>query len=150
VLHVSAGASTATIVGDLAQPGTLPTEAFDCLVVTQTLHLVFDMRAAVVEMHRALKRGGVLLLTVPGISPIDRGEWRQTWFWSLTRNAAVRLFSEVFGAENVVVEQFGNVFAANAFLQGLALEEVDESRLDVTDEAFPVIVAVRARRAMDA
>jgi len=147
VLHISSEAPAATIVGNLADSGILPAEAFDCLVVTQTLHLIFDMRAAVVEMHRALKRGGVLLLTVPGISQIDRGEWGETWFWSLTRHSAVRLFADVFGSENVVVEQFGNVFAAGAFLQGLAVEEVDESRLDVVDASYPVIVAVRARRA---
>ena len=29
--------------------------AFDCLVVTQTLHLIYDMHAAVAAMHRALE-----------------------------------------------------------------------------------------------
>ncbi len=147
VLHVSPDAPAATIVGDLATPGILPDGAFDCLVITQTLHLIFDMRAAVLELHRALKHDGVLLLTVPGISQIDRGEWNATWFWSLTRQSAVRLFSEVFGAANVHVEQYGNVFAATAFLQGLAVEEVDRSKLDVLDESYPVTLAVRARRA---
>src|SRR5262249_60367493 len=112
ILPVPAATPAATIVGDLSRPGTLPAEAFDCLVLTQTLHLIFDLRAAVVEMHRALKSGGIVLLTVPGISQIDRGAWGDTWFWSLTRASAFRLFSEVFGADNVHVEAHGNVFAA--------------------------------------
>ena len=43
------------------------------------------------------------------------------------------------------MEHHGNVFAATAFLQGIALEEVDPSKLYLLDQAYPVIVAVRAR-----
>lgn len=146
VLHVSADNPAATLVGDLSRPGTLPAAAFDCLVLTQTLHLIFDLRAAVAEMHRGLKPDGVVLATVPGISRIDRGEWGAEWFWSLTPAAATRLFGEVFGADNVRVEGHGNVFAATAFLHGLAVEEVDTAKLAVNDACFPVIVTVRARK----
>lgn len=144
VLHIDPKAREATIVGDLSIPGVLPKGVFDCLVLTQTLHLVWDMRAAVAEMHRSLKKGGVALVTVPGITRIDRGEWGRDWFWSLTEASARRLFAEVFGAENVDVEQFGNVYAATLFLQGLALEEADPAKLAVKDECFPVIIAIRA------
>ena len=146
VLHVNADNPAATLVGDLSQPGALPAAAFDCLVLTQTLHLIFDMHAAVAEMHRGLKPGGVVLLTVPGITRIDRGEWGAEWFWSLTPAAATRLFGDVFGADNVRVESHGNVFAATAFLHGLAVEEIDTAKLAVNDACFPVIVAVRARK----
>jgi glycosyltransferase involved in cell wall biosynthesis/SAM-dependent methyltransferase len=146
VLHVTADNPAATIVGDLSVPGILPEEAFDCLVVTQTLHLIYDMRAAVEQMHRALKPGGVLLLTCPGISQVDRGDWGASWFWSINRPAAERMFADVFGAANVVVGVRGNVYAAVCFLQGLALEEVDAAKLEVLDASYPVIVTVRARK----
>ena len=146
VLHVNADNPHATIVGDISQAETLPVDAFDCLVLTQTLHLIYDMPAAVRAMHRALKPGGVVLLTVPGISQIDRGEWGSTWFWALTPAAATRLFADVFGAANISVESHGNVYAATTFLQGLALEEVDRRKLDVVDLAYPVIVTVRAQK----
>jgi glycosyltransferase involved in cell wall biosynthesis/SAM-dependent methyltransferase len=146
VLHVAADNPGATIVGDLSVPGVLPKEAFDCLVITQTLHLVYDMHAAVAEMHRGLKPGGILLLTCPGISQVDRGEWGATWFWSITRAAAERMFAGVFGAANVAVEARGNVYAAVCFLEGLALEEVDATKLEVLDASYPVIVTVRARK----
>jgi SAM-dependent methyltransferase len=150
VLHISADNPAATIVGDLARPGMLPLDAFDVLVLTQTLHLVFDMRAAVVEMQRCLKPGGVVLLTVPGISRIDRGQWGgEHWFWSLTAASASRLFGEVFGAAHVQVESHGNVYAATAFLQGLALEEVDRAKLEACDACFPVTITVRARKRID-
>jgi len=59
------------------------------------------------------------------------------------------LFSRAFGAENVHIECYGNVLAATAFLQGIAVEEVETGKLDITDEAYPVIVAVRAQKARD-
>jgi glycosyltransferase involved in cell wall biosynthesis/SAM-dependent methyltransferase len=146
VLHVATNNPAVTIVGDLSVPGVLPKEAFDCLVVTQTLHFVYDMQAAVAEMHGALKPGGVLLLTCPGVSQVDRGVWGSTWFWSVTRPAAERMFADVFGAANVVVEARGNVYAAVCFLEGLALEEVDAAKLGVFDASYPIIVTVRARK----
>ena len=75
ILNVDASNPAATIVGDLADPATLPTEQFDCIILTQTLHLIFDMAAAVAQMHRALAPGGVALITVPGITPLDHHEW---------------------------------------------------------------------------
>src|SRR5215510_14713951 len=84
ILHVDASNPRATFVGDLARLDVLPESVFDCIVLTQTLHLVYDMQAAVATLHRALKPGGVLLLTTPGISQLDPGEWGPTWYWSLT------------------------------------------------------------------
>jgi SAM-dependent methyltransferase len=119
-------------------------------VLTQTLHFVFDMRAAVATLHQALKPGGVLLTTTPGISPVDRGEWGKTWYWSLTAPAVRALLSERFRLNDIAVEAHGNVFAATAFLYGLALEELKQADLDVNDESFPVIVAARAVKAENA
>lgn len=146
VLHVSADNADATIAGDLSQSGLLPESAFDCLIVTQTLDLIYDMAAAVEEMRRALKPGGVLLLTVPGVTSVERGEWAGDWLWSLTGRAAERLFGDVFGPDNVEVSVHGNVYAATCFLHGLAVEEIERGWLDVEDPAYPLVVCVRARR----
>ena len=108
------------------------------------------MHAAVAAMYRALKPGGVLLLTCPGISQVDRREWGATWFWSLTRLAAEHMFGDVFGTASVAVETRGNVYAAVCFPEGLALEEVDATKLDVFDAAYPVIVTVHARKPEEA
>jgi GT2 family glycosyltransferase/SAM-dependent methyltransferase len=146
VLHVHHGNPCATFVGDLTDPDVLPEAAFDCIVLTQTLQLIYDVPLAIARIHRTLAPGGVVLVTAPGISQIDRGEWGKTWFWSFTPAALLALFSDVFGPEAVMVERYGNVFAATAFLQGLAVEELDTSDLDPIDQAYPVIVALRARK----
>ncbi|MGY3238648.1 hypothetical protein ACVMAJ_005538 [Bradyrhizobium sp. USDA 4448] len=149
VLHVDAANPVVTIVGDISIPGTLPERAFDCIVLTQTLHLIFDMQAALTELAGALKPGGTLLVTVPGISSIDRRDWGFTWFWSLTEIALRRLLASVFEESNLEVETFGNVFAAGCFLQGLASSEVPHAKLDVLDRSFPVIVAAAARKRLE-
>lgn len=146
VLHVRADHPGATIVGDLSRSGTLPEAGLDCMILTQTLHLIYDAPAAVREIWRGLRPGGVALVTVPGVASVDRGEFADTWFWSLTPLAARRVFADVFGAENVEVEAFGNVYAATCFLQGLAVEDVEPSWLDKYDASYPMIVGVRARR----
>ena len=147
VLHVDPANRSATIVGDLSQPDVLAADAFDCLLITQTLHLIFDLRQAAAQLHRALAPGGVLLLTVPGITPVDRHEWGATWYWSLTPAAVRALFEPLFGADAIRIESHGNVYAATCFLQGLAAEEVDRERLYPRDAAFPVIVSLHARKA---
>jgi SAM-dependent methyltransferase len=143
VLHVDAGNPSATIVGDLSKSGILPSDAFDCIVLTQTLHLIFDMRKALSELARSLKPGGTLLITVPGITRVDRGEWGYTWYWSLTDLALAQLLAEFFDEKDILVETSGNVFAAVCFLQGLAVSEVPTSKLDVLDSSFPVIVTAK-------
>ncbi len=146
VLHVHAGSPSATVVADLADAGHVPSGSFDCILLTQTLHLVFDVPAAVATLHRILAPGGVLLATVPGISQVDRGEWGDTWYWSFTRQAARRTFEARFDPADVSVEQHGNVLAAVAFLEGLASHELTERELTVVDPAYPVCVAIRAAK----
>jgi len=135
----------ATIVGDLTNLGPEWAGAFDAIVVTQTLQLIFDVRGAIRSLHGSLKPGGTVLATVPGITSIDPSE-AKTWFWAFTEASMHRLFAEVFGAENVAVEVFGNVGTAVSFLQGLAAEELDDAMFDVSDARYPVIIAVRATR----
>lgn len=146
VVNVREGMAGTTYVGDLTDGTGLPEGVFDCIVLTQTLHLVFDVHAAARTLHRLLRPGGVLLLTVPGITPISTDEWAATWHWSFTEHSARRLFGEVFGPLHVEVQQHGNVQAATAFLQGLAAEEVPDRVLGHDDPQFPLLVTVRAVR----
>jgi glycosyltransferase involved in cell wall biosynthesis/SAM-dependent methyltransferase len=144
ILHVSDANPRATIVGDLTSADHIPSDAFDCIILTQTLHLIYDMRAAVKTLYRILKPGGVLLATFPGISRIDRYEWKSSWYWSLTTLSAEKLFEGIFSAERLEVCSYGNVLAATAFLYGLAEEELRREELEAYDPHYPVIVAVRA------
>jgi glycosyltransferase involved in cell wall biosynthesis len=144
ILHVSTDNPRATVVGDLSEGDNFPSAMFDCIVLTQTLHLIFDMRKAIATLHRMLKPGGVLLATVPGVSSIDRGQWGSSWYWSLSPAALSRLLEEKFDSANVNVIAYGNVLAAVAFLHGLAEHELSAAELDAHDPQYPMIAAARA------
>jgi len=144
VLHVSAANPRATFVGDLANGDHLPSDTFDCIILTQTLHLIYDLHKAVATLHRILKPGGVLLLTAPGVSSVDRGEWGGSWYWSFTPAALCRLLAERFPSTDLSVSSYGNVLTASAFLYGLAEHELTSEEFDARDASYPVIVTARA------
>jgi len=148
VLHATEGNPQATIVADLAQGENLPTESYDCILCTQVLLLIYDLRAAVRTLHRILKPGGVVLVTVPGIQKITRGDMQVTGdYWRFTDASMRRLFEEIFPKENVQVQAFGNVLAAVAFLHGFAVEDLRPGDLDFHDPDFQVSIALRAVKA---
>lgn len=147
VLHALAGNPETTLVGDLATGAGIPQNAFNCVILTQTLPFIYDVRSVIRNVCTALKPGGVVLATVPGISQISRYDMDR-WgdFWRFTPLSARRLFQECFPEEAVSVESYGNVLAAVAFLHGLATEELRPSELAYNDRDYPVIITVRARR----
>ncbi len=144
ILHVHEGNPKATLIGDISNAPQISDNLFDCIILTQTLHLIYDFKGALETCHRILKPGGTLLFTVPGITPIDHGEWKETWYWSFTDKALKRLMAETFPECNTEVTTFGNVYTATAFLYGMGVSEVSKADLDYQDIHFQVINAVKA------
>jgi glycosyltransferase involved in cell wall biosynthesis/SAM-dependent methyltransferase len=144
ILHVAAGNPAATIVADLTRADHIPSNLFDCIILTQTLHLVYDVDAALHTLRRILKPGGVLLATFPGISQLSIDEWSKSWYWAFTLHSAHRMFETVFPTKNLEIQSHGNVLAATAFLQGLAVDELDQEELDYTDPHYQTLITVRA------
>lgn len=143
----------ATLVVDLTRrfdtPGPLH-EAFDCIVCTQTLQQIYDVRTTLENLAHMLRKGGVLLLTVPGISQIDRpamDDWGD--YWRFTTLSIARLLHEVFPSTHVTVEADGNVVAAIAFLHGLSSEELSPPELARRDADYQVLLTVRAVKPED-
>lgn len=137
-------ASPADYVGDIADPSVLPADAFDCMIVVQTLQCIFDIKGALQGIHRALKPGGVLLATIPGITQISRYDMDR-WgdFWRMTTKAVGRLFVELFPSDNIDVTSFGNAMAATAFLNGLSVDDLTPEVLDQWDRDYEMVIAVR-------
>lgn len=145
VLSVAPGNPRATIIADLTDAPNIPDDTFDCVLVTQTLQLVYDVRAAMRTVHRILRPGGVMLATLPGITKIARDDvddWCAQWHFS--EPSARRLVGEVFGIGNVQTTSHGNVLAAISFLHGLAISELKKSELEHEDRDFPLVITVRA------
>ena len=144
VLHVEAGHTGATIVADLAHADGMSSDAFDCIICTQTLQHIYGVRDAVATLHRLLTPGGVLLATVPGISQISRFDMDR-WgdYWRFTTLSMRRLCEEVFPSANVSIEAHGNVWTAVAFLHGLAAEDLRPEELDRHDADYELVITAR-------
>jgi len=143
VLHVVDGNPLATYVGDLSKENDLPSDHFDCIILTQTLQMIYDCAGALQTCKRILKKGGCLLLTVPGITQIDPGEWNRYWHWSFTSNSINRLLAETFDQGLADVQVFGNVHIATAFLYGMSINEISKDSLNFTDPSYQVIIAAK-------
>jgi SAM-dependent methyltransferase len=146
VLHYVPGNPKATIVADLTSAHDIPSNIFDCIIFTQTLQFIYDVRAALSHLYRILKPGGVLLVTSTAITKICRREGIDPWgeYWRFTAQGAGRLFQEYFPKENYGIEVRGNVWAAIAFLHGLATEELNEEELDYLDPDYEIVITIRA------
>ena len=145
VLNAAPGNPKTTVIADLATGENLPSERFDCIIFTQTLHFLYDFRAGLRTLHRILKPGGVLLATFPGISKIGCSEdWGNSWYWSFSQLAARRLFAETFPKGEIEAEAWGNVLSATAFLWGLSANELEAEELEFQDPEYPVTIGVRA------
>jgi SAM-dependent methyltransferase len=147
VLGVAKGNPSATLVGDLTCAEHIPSDTFHCVILTQTLQYIFDLRAAIKTLFHILKPGGAALVTVPGISKMSAHSYEDSsysWHWCFSIMSAKRLFEEIFPENNVWVEAYGNVLTAMTFLKGLASEELRREELDHYDPDYPVTIAVRA------
>jgi SAM-dependent methyltransferase len=143
ILHLDDSHPAATIVADLTKPNDVPSNAFDCIVCTQVLHLIFEVEKAVAEMWRILKPGGVLLATVPHISMCDPG-WHEVW--RFTPEGLGALVGKAFGSEAIAVRAYGNSLTAAGELRGLVAEESTKATLAYSDPRFALEVCVRAKK----
>ena len=148
ILDLDPANARATVRGDLVSGEGIPAGAFDCFICTQTLSLTYDVHAAVATAHGLLKPGGVLLLTVPGISQqADPDVEAFPDHWRFTKRSVQRLLREAFGADaEIAVSAYGTVAASAAFLYGLPADEVDPALLDPHDPDYEMVVCARAVR----
>jgi SAM-dependent methyltransferase len=150
VLHAAPGNPDATMVADLTHAEHLAANAFDCIILTQTLQYIYDLRAAMRTLYRILKPDGVLLATCPGISQTSRYD-ADNWgeFWRFTTLSVHRLCTEVFPADGVTVQAYGNVLVAMAFLYGLILPELRRDELEYHDPDYELLITIRAVKPHD-
>ena len=149
ILHYVEGNPLATIVADLTNAPHIPDNTFDCIIITQTLQMIYDARAAVETLHRILKPGGVVLCTSHGMSRVARREGVDDWgeYWHFTSQSKKRLFGEFFDRERLTVDTYGNVMSCVANLHGLAARELEREEIDYLDRNYELLVTVRAQKA---
>lgn len=146
VLNYVEGNPQATIVADLTDAPHIPDNTFDCIIITQTLQMIFEVDKAIATLHRILKPGGVVLCTSHGMTRVARREGVDDWgeYWHFTTQSKRRLFHKYFPKDHVQVSTVGNVFTCICNLHGLAASEIDQTELDTHDPNYEMLVLVRA------
>ena len=149
VLDIDATNPHVTLRVDLEQPGFSPDPVFDCFILTQTLHIIYDIRTALRNAVRMLAPRGVLLCTIPAVSRVndENGGLESGDYWRLTAAAARRLLAETADVASVEIETYGNVQVCAAFLYGLAADDLEEDVLRHVDPWFPLVHCIRAVKA---
>jgi glycosyltransferase involved in cell wall biosynthesis/SAM-dependent methyltransferase len=144
VFHAIPGNPDATFVTDLATDQVLPSSAYDCVILTQVLHLLPDPVAAVRTLKRILKPDGVLLITTAGISQISRWD-DDRWgdYWRFTRRSLRYVVEQEFDGAVVTVESHGNVLVAAAMLYGIGAAELTSNELLHKDDDYQVLLTAR-------
>ena len=82
-------------------------------------------------------------MTVPGITHIDQGEWKNNWLWAFTGASIRRMLAEVFH-QPAEVKTYGNVLIASAFLYGMGVNELKKEQLDHNDPHYQVIITSKS------
>ncbi len=143
VLHIY-GKGKNAIKGNFETGDGLEDNSLDCLICTQALQAIYEVRKSLWNIYKALKPGGCVLITVAGAggSPISLGDYHN-WgvYWRFTDMSLRRLLEEVFERENVEVKSYGNVKTQMAFQYGMCAEELRAEDFEPYDEKYPMIIA---------
>lgn len=146
VLNVTPS-QNATIIGDLSTGKNIPESAFDCIILTQTIQTIYDVKSALKNAMKALKPQGTLLITTAGISQISRYDMDR-WgdYWRFTDKSLAMLLAEIATEDAIHIDTYGNVAVAKAFLDGYALHELAPEVLEYKDKDYQVLLSARVQK----
>jgi hypothetical protein len=134
----------ATYTCDLAaSEGVVPTAAYDCFVLPNTLSFLRDLDACLRHALRVIKPGGTILATTAVLGPMDQ---HTKDYWRLSADGWREVGARVWPGSDMTVRAYGNCLSATAAIMGLAVEELTPAELDVEDPKYPVLVGVRCRK----
>ncbi len=137
---------------DLTDINTLRENYYDLFICTQTFNFIYDVKKAIEGAYYTIKPKGILLATVAGvITPVSRYDMdRWGHYWGFTDLSIRKMMADVFGEENVKVITYGNALASTAFVQGIALEDIDDpALLDNTDRDYQILIGISAKKNVD-
>jgi SAM-dependent methyltransferase len=150
VLDIDPANPLATIVGDLQALKEVADDAFDCVILTQTLQLLPEPAKGVAELHRMLAPGGTALITVPAmarVSGLTRNGIGDHDYWRFTPAGLRILLERHFSQGDLEVTGRGNVRTGLAFWAGLSRQDLPRKAFTVDDPAFPMLVTAQATKA---
>jgi hypothetical protein len=145
ILDINPHNDRATVIADVADPGSLPAGRFDCAIVPQTLQYVRDIDASLRNLWESLAPGGVLLVSVPVVSKLDH-DLVDVDRWRVTAAGLTTAIEAACPGAELTVSARGNVLLAVAFLMGVSAEELRDREIEADDATFPIVSFARARK----
>lgn len=129
------------IHGDLQTGVGCEKDFLDCFILTQTLPFIYDVESAAANIISMLKKNGVALLTVSGISMISKyDDSRWGHYWGFTETSLKKLFQNLVDSSQIEIFAMGNPKTAAAFLYGLSVEDLKPEDFISHDELVPVMI----------
>lgn len=144
VVDINRSNQRATLIADLEQPHALAPAANDCIILTQTLHLLRRPGLCVESCYRGLRPGGVLLATAPSVGRVSP-TYPDADYWRFTPAGIKELFARHWEGD-FTAHALGNLRSCIGFLLGEVVEDLVDTVLDRHDPRFPLTVAVEAHR----
>jgi SAM-dependent methyltransferase len=144
VVDIDGANPQATLIADFNEAGALPDESFDCIILTEVLHLLKSPGICLRSCYGALRDEGSLLITVPALKRLNPKDPDSDYLRYTPAGLELLLRRTWDGPFSVT--WYGNLRACVAFLVSHVSEEINSEDLGFRDERFPLIVAARARR----
>jgi SAM-dependent methyltransferase len=124
---------------DLASAAIVPDGSYDCFLLPNTLCFLRNLDAALREARRIVRRGGVILATVPGFVPLTPDVED---YWHASADGWRVVSERVWPDCETAIASHGNCLSAAASMYGIAAEELTDAELDAHDPRYPVLVTI--------
>lgn len=138
------------VVADLSRADHLPSDRYDCFLNQFTMHLIYDVRAALYHSIRILKPGGTLLINFPCVDyyfanglDMGTGEPLHMYWWFTPIQVETLLRQAGLGAEDYRLEIYGNLLARTAYQINMPAEELTPAELAYHDPGHPLLICAR-------
>jgi SAM-dependent methyltransferase len=149
-LDLTAHAPEVRVVADLSRADHVASDTYDCFLNQFTMHLVYDVEAALYHSVRILKPGGVLLVNFSCVDyyfprGLDMGTGAPLFvFWWFTPIQVENLLRSIgLTGADYKVRLYGNLFARVAYQMNMPAEELTRRELELEDAGHPLLVCAR-------
>jgi hypothetical protein len=143
ILDINDENKKATIIADLTDARHIPSNSYDCVILTHVISMIYNHNLALRTVHRILKRSGVLLLTSGVGFKIHRNP-NCDIHWNISDVCFKKILGESFPTDNITTKRFGNILTMSCFLYGIGRTELSAKEFEFNDVDYPVIFGVRA------